>query len=346
MTLSALEVVELLAAYHAGLLGLWLVRQRGVIALGLLSLVFSAHMLANLGTATGVIPPPLDPTSAFGLLYGPLLYLLIRTLVRADDGVVWRDAVHSLPALAIVVVRPALPVPQLIGFPLLIAYLWRSGRLLAEHQRLAPQLRADDAAVDLGWVRWTFAAFVALAAVDITRSAAAGRLPGAVDEALLAATLASVVALVHFMGLRGAAHQRHRGAIGSAEAAHVSTGTTVGDASSEAALFPLVDRIVRQEALWREPRLSLARVAERSGLGPRDVSRAINVATGCSFSRYVNGLRIDAFEALASDPEHADRALLDLALEVGFNAKSTFNRIYREHRGVTPSQVRNPRPES
>ncbi len=345
MTLSLLPIVELLAAYHTGLLGLWLLRRPSVLALGVLSLVFSAHMVANLTTEAGLIPPDLDPTSAFGLLYGPLLYLFIRSLVREDGRVVVRDVLHALPALVILLIRPPLPLPQLVGFPLLVGYLWLSARLLAEHKRLAPQLRADDAAVDLGWVRRTFVAFVVLAAIDISRSATVGILPAALSEATLALTLAGVVAIVSAMAWRGTAHERRQGAIGDADAKLLAP-MSAGQATTDAAQFPLVDCIVREEELWREPRLSLARVAERTGLGPRDVSRAINVATGESFSRYVNGLRVDAFEALARAPEHTECPLLELALEVGFNAKSTFNRIYREHRGAAPSQVRSRRPES
>jgi AraC-like DNA-binding protein len=55
----------------------------------------------------------------------------------------------------------------------------------------------------------------------------------------------------------------------------------------------------------------------------------------------VNRQRIrDAMNELLRQP---DRPVLEIALEVGFNSKSTFNAAFRQHAGTTPTQFRHTR---
>jgi len=91
------------------------------------------------------------------------------------------------------------------------------------------------------------------------------------------------------------------------------------------------------EAWYTEPRLSLSQLCDRSGLSEYYVSRAINAGAGMNFNRFVNTLRVEAvksrLEAGAPDVLHA-------ALECGFNSKASFNRVFRETVGETPSAYR------
>ena len=188
-------------------------------------------------------------------------------------------------------------------------------------------------------MRHAFYAFVAIAALDIARSAFASRVAG-LDDAGLALVLTAVTTLLAGLAWRTQAHVRDRGALSprGLEASRAGAASGPGDADALAD-FARIDAIVREHGLWREPRLSLADVARQAGGTTRDVSRAVNAGSGRSFSAYVNGLRIDAVDAMMADPHHADATLLSLAFEAGFNSKSAFNRLYRELRGETPSRA-------
>ncbi|MEQ8433544.1 MAG: AraC family transcriptional regulator [Oceanicaulis sp.] len=94
---------------------------------------------------------------------------------------------------------------------------------------------------------------------------------------------------------------------------------------------------LKTTAWYAEPRLSLAQLCDRSGLSEYYVSRAINAGAGMNFNRFVNILRVEAVKSMleAGAPD-----LLRAALECGFNSKASFNRVFREIVGETPSAYR------
>jgi AraC-like DNA-binding protein len=89
---------------------------------------------------------------------------------------------------------------------------------------------------------------------------------------------------------------------------------------------------------WRDPDLSLDRLARQLGTNTAYLSRAFNEGLGMSFNAAINRLRVDAIcrqlrESVAGD-------LLQLAFEAGFSSKSSFNRCFKAQTGLTPSQYR------
>lgn len=87
-----------------------------------------------------------------------------------------------------------------------------------------------------------------------------------------------------------------------------------------------------------DPLLTMPKLAARIGVTPNQLSHALNHALGQSFFEYVNTVRVHkAGQLLCSEP---DRTILDIATEVGFNSKSTFNLAFKRVTGMTPSTYR------
>tara|TARA_R110001583_G_scaffold195458_1_gene373852 strand:+ start:24222 stop:25769 length:1548 start_codon:yes stop_codon:yes gene_type:complete len=96
--------------------------------------------------------------------------------------------------------------------------------------------------------------------------------------------------------------------------------------------------IHNQGDLLHDPMISLPKLARAVGISPNQLSYVLNHHVGQNFFDYVNSARIaEARRILLDQP---DRPILDVALEVGFNSKSTFNLAFKKITGETPSSLR------
>ncbi|MEG3162790.1 helix-turn-helix domain-containing protein [Sphingomonas sp. LB2R24] len=89
---------------------------------------------------------------------------------------------------------------------------------------------------------------------------------------------------------------------------------------------------------WRDPDLDLAELARRLGTNTAYLSRGLNEGLGLGFAEAINGLRVEHVAARLRDG--ADGDILTLAIDAGFGSKATFNRVFKERFGVTPSAYR------
>jgi AraC-like DNA-binding protein len=87
-----------------------------------------------------------------------------------------------------------------------------------------------------------------------------------------------------------------------------------------------------------DSRLTLRSLCAQLRENPHYVSQVINQDMGTCFYDLVNRKRIaEASRLLQADGE---RTVLEIALAVGFNSKSTFNAAFRQHVGRTPTEFR------
>ena len=57
-----------------------------------------------------------------------------------------------------------------------------------------------------------------------------------------------------------------------------------------------------------------------------------------NFNEFINNYRVKEFQNRLANNEHASHTLLALALEVGFNSKTAFNRAFKKITGQTPRE--------
>jgi AraC-like DNA-binding protein len=85
--------------------------------------------------------------------------------------------------------------------------------------------------------------------------------------------------------------------------------------------------------------LSVGKIAGRHRITPRYVHKLFE-NEGLTFSSFVLGQRLSRAHRMLSDPCRADRNISTIAFAVGFGDLSYFNRAFRRHYGVTPSEVK------
>ena len=102
-------------------------------------------------------------------------------------------------------------------------------------------------------------------------------------------------------------------------------------------------RLMAEAQPWLEPELTLAELAHRLRTNTSLLSHVINTGCGQNFNDFVNRYRVAEAERKLQDPRLAHYSLVGIALESGFNSKSTFNRVFKKLTGRTPGEVARPK---
>ncbi|NVO31948.1 helix-turn-helix domain-containing protein [Hymenobacter lapidiphilus] len=107
---------------------------------------------------------------------------------------------------------------------------------------------------------------------------------------------------------------------------------------ADAAVLARIRRALEEERLYLNPTLTLAELSAHTGLAPRLISFTVNQGFGQSFNDLINGYRVAEVKRRLATPDAQRLTLLGLALECGFNSKTTFNRIFKQFTGQAPRE--------
>lgn len=86
--------------------------------------------------------------------------------------------------------------------------------------------------------------------------------------------------------------------------------------------------------------LTLKSLAESLNMHPNILSKVINEGLGKNFSDFVNEYRVNAIIEKMQNKRYDHITLLGLSFECGFNSKTTFNRVFKNIKGITPLQYK------
>lgn len=110
------------------------------------------------------------------------------------------------------------------------------------------------------------------------------------------------------------------------------------DAATRARICHKLERALADDAVYADSLLNLRTLSRNIGEKAHYVSQVINQDLGASFYDLINRHRITHAQRLLA--ERPGDTVLEIALAVGFNSKSTFNTAFRRHTGRTPSEFR------
>jgi AraC-like DNA-binding protein len=347
-----------------------------VMGLVAFDLAMASYHLAGLETS---FPHLIGIDFPIAFLYGPLLYLYARTLSDPEHTLRRRDLVHSVPFLtATAYCAPfyALSAPaklhflanqttHLVGLRLdivshlklvaavvyVIATLW----VLHRHRRSVRDGYSSIDRIDLTWLRNVSIGAIALAIVSLvvyalrvpTTDRVIGLEPGGAYDLL---TLLAVTVFIYGVGFFGLRQQEI-----------VSPGQTdiepTWEDESELIRAPRYARsgldedaaesgretllaFMKSARPYRSGDLTLGELAAMLDMSPHNLTEILSTKIGQSFYDFVNSFRVREVQARLANPDEAHLTILAIALEAGFNSKSTFNTVFRKHVGITPSQFR------
>jgi len=98
--------------------------------------------------------------------------------------------------------------------------------------------------------------------------------------------------------------------------------------------------VMKEEKPYLDPNMTVTKLAKRLGVSKEHISQTINQCFYMNFNQFLNKYRIEEAKERLKDPKESQYVVFKIALDVGFNSKSTFNTAFKKFTGMNPSQYR------
>jgi len=342
------------------------VNRRAVRVLALIILCFLPMIGEELVGAAGLarrFPHTIGSSITIDFLIAPLLFFYSSALIEPNRSFTRRDAFHFVPfALATLALVPfailsgseKLAVLQ-SGLPLsfrliIVAKIGVAATYLTIILRRVHRFMAtpDNPRARDPHVVWFRRTMISLAVVAVG-SAALGALSAygfplpidtdTIDTLFICACIFQVSALLI----------RHPLSVMAVDATPLAQFIVSAPLRRKYETSPLdenqkqeyLERLVRHMAdakPYLDMSLSLEKLADALGVRASHLSQVLNERRSMNFYEFLNGYRVREAQARIVDPKQAEKTLIAIAHESGFNSKASFNRAFKRFTGQTPSE--------
>ena len=336
-------------------------RANRVMALFLMALaVGMANGVLSLLGLYEAVPPLWVLMGSIALAYGPLFYLYIRAMTAADRPRTPADVLHGVPFLFGIIVYgaytgspgagPALPgiAGWAVRHPWVVVtalsslqtavYVTLVVRLLRAYSARIKATFSTIDRINLVWLRRRLAVYAAIWVIALAMIGAAG------FEGRALGLFMQIVAFLTALNIFATGYRAMRQSevvLGPAETQpgrryERSSLTPDGAALYKARLLEFVER----ERPYLNPEATLPKLAEALEIPVAHLSRVINEQFGRNFFEFINHYRVEEAKRRLAGPEAGRDKLITVALDCGFSSVATFNRVFKEMTGQTPSAYR------
>lgn len=309
-------------------------------------------------------------TTPFPLLFGPLLYLYVDFSLRKKQRFRPKDWLHFLPfVITYLAMTPFLfgySAEQkrladsldfnsefrpffIFGFAMFfitaIVYPIFAYRKITNYQKYISDNFAYKETISLKWLKiliWGAAAiFLSVIAIFLLQE-------GLEIDFGFKGDLIPDILIVIFVAILGFFGIRQQGIFTDAVVSRKEVGDSIQEkesykrsglkTSDAEILHQRLLNLMDNEKPYLEPKLSLSQLAEKLTITPNNLSQIINQCDEKNFYDFVNGYRVREFISLATSPQNKNMNLLGIALDAGFNSKSSFNQVFKKTTGKTPRE--------
>ena len=104
--------------------------------------------------------------------------------------------------------------------------------------------------------------------------------------------------------------------------------------------FEQVNQYMQSSKAYTNSALSLTELAKMLDIQPRKLSFLINSMLNKNFMGFVNEYRIEMAKDRLRNVSDRGETILEVMYDVGFNSKSSFNTLFKQNTGLTPSDFR------
>ena len=303
-------------------------------------------MVFNLLEGAELIKNYGNVTLAFSALYGPLLFLYIKSLQLRDFNFTRYSYLHLLPFFLLLLVAVTLPKQDinsagLIIIILLYAYLIASIITIRRYQKIIKQTQSRYDGIALKWSIQVILACMVVVFMDLFNSLFQLNVFQE-GEIFFVFVLISLLVFVNMLVIKGLRQPALFAGI-SVEEELIFKETQTKYVNSIIAPDEITEFAARVKQFYEDQKpyldleLDLVGLSKMVGLNPRQVSQAINTVYQTNFSDFTNDFRIEEAKVHLAD---SNMNITEILYEVGFNSKSSFYAYFKKKTGISPTQYR------
>jgi AraC-like DNA-binding protein len=296
---------------------------------------------------------------AIPMLYGPLLWYYTRTLLYPHKKLKLIDSVHILPFvifLAFVLIQLIIgntqeainnngyPITKLIVTPF---YLFSVLFILHKHHKRLKNNYSYKGEMYHFWLKW-----ITIGAIILWLIACIGNVYQFLTPAskvltgdfYLVSFLAVYLFILGFIGFnKTEIFQQHREPAESEEEDLQETEAIIkksNDSKIQTSDTEYKDLQLKmlEEKPYLDPKLTLTKLSKILDIPSYKLSAIINQKAESNFYDFVNRYRVEAVKTALAEGKLSEFSMLGIASDSGFNSKASFNRIFKNMTGLTPSQ--------
>ncbi|HCM35708.1 helix-turn-helix domain-containing protein [Chryseobacterium sp.] len=122
----------------------------------------------------------------------------------------------------------------------------------------------------------------------------------------------------------------------------IQTGTTTEKIPFFAEeLFEKIESVMNEKQLYKDVNFNISKLSIEMDINSSYISKSIRYKGYPNFNNYLNMHRIECVKKLLSENDIEKITLMYIYTEAGFSNQSTFNRVFKQMEGITPSEYIN-----
>ena len=302
-------------------------------------------------------------------LHGPLLYLYVSSLTNENFKIKWLALLHALPTIVIGLQRtfgnqvsmnsssnlaenPAY-IYNTIYYTLLIislvVYWVLSIDLVIKHRKNIPYYFSNYTAKNtLNWLILLVVLFLFFFVAQIFVSYVEKLLDTEINEiSSLHINLTIFTYLLIFVGIHQTAIYKQRKTT-LEESIRINNPDNIENKHTSSVLSKkevneLTDKIIqylKAKKPYLNPDYCLQMMVDDLKISRQKLSYVINIGQQKNFYKLINEFRVHDVKEKLQDPVYNYYTVLAIGLDCGFNSKTSFNRIFKDETGLTPTEYR------
>ncbi|WP_338874563.1 helix-turn-helix domain-containing protein [Spirosoma sp. SC4-14] len=145
-----------------------------------------------------------------------------------------------------------------------------------------------------------------------------------------------IAILIYWLGFKGYLYTRSE-AVNPANSPSKAAGSDLSPEIIEQVVTALI-KAMEQEKLYLDPDLSVDKLGKHLQFPSKLISAVLNQHIHKNFNGFINEYRVEEVKRRVLDPANEHLTLTGVAFESGFNSQATFQRIFKQLTGASPSE--------